>query len=60
MMGSLAVVPTPTVGQTSTAQQQELAEVEKLNQQVIELYKQGKFREAIELLQKFFVIWLKV
>ena len=47
MMGSLVVAPTQTVGQPSTAQQQELAEAEKLNQQLIELYKQGKYSEAI-------------
>ncbi|NET82123.1 MAG: tetratricopeptide repeat protein [Moorea sp. SIO1F2] len=48
------ITPLPTVGQTTIAQQQESAQAQltkakQLNQQVIELYKQGKYSEAIPL-----------
>ena len=51
------ITPQPTVGQTTIAQQQEsaeeqLAKAKQLNQQVIELYKQGKYSEAIPLAQE--------
>ncbi|NET67072.1 MAG: tetratricopeptide repeat protein [Moorea sp. SIO1G6] len=50
------ITPLTTVGQTTIAQQQEsgqeqLAKAKQLNQQVIELYKQGKYSEAIPLAQ---------
>ena len=48
------ITPLPTVGQTTISQQQEsgqeqLAKAKQLTQQVIELYKQGKYSEAIPL-----------
>ena len=45
--------PPNLVAQTSTADDQELSEAEQLNQQVIQLYKQGKYAEAIPLERRF-------
>ena len=60
----VGVVPlgmlTPTVGQViaqvSSQDQEALAEAERLNNQVIELYQQGKYDEAIPLAEKALAI----
>jgi CHAT domain-containing protein/Flp pilus assembly protein TadD len=65
---TVGVVPlgmlTPTVGQVtaqvSSQDQEALAEAERLNQQVGELYQQGKYNEAIPLAEKALVIRKKV
>jgi tetratricopeptide (TPR) repeat protein len=55
---------TPTVGQVtaqvSSQDQEALAEAERLNQQVGELYQQGKYNEAILLAEKALAIFKKV
>jgi CHAT domain-containing protein/Flp pilus assembly protein TadD len=68
MIVAVAVVPlgmlTPTVGQgiaqVSSQDQEVLAEAERLNQQAIELYQQGKYNEAISLAEKALAIRKKV
>ena len=52
--------PPNLVAQTSTADDPELSEVEQLNQQVIQLDKQGKYAEAIPLAQRTLAITEKV
>ncbi|MCA2570870.1 MAG: CHAT domain-containing protein [Microcystis sp. M42BS1] len=49
----------PTVGQviSQVSPQDKLAEAERLNQQVIQLYQQGKYNEAIPLAQQALAIW---
>jgi tetratricopeptide (TPR) repeat protein len=55
---------TPTVGQViaqvSSQAQEALAEAERLNQQAIELYQQGKYNEAIPLAEKALTIRKKL
>jgi CHAT domain-containing protein/sirohydrochlorin ferrochelatase len=56
-------MPLPTVGQTlpsSTLESREIAEVERLNQQVLQLYNQKKYKEAIPLAQRALDILEKV
>ena len=59
-MGLSGVILTPTVAQViaqvSTQDQKALAEAERLNQQIIELYKQGKYNEAIPLAEQALAI----
>jgi CHAT domain-containing protein/Tfp pilus assembly protein PilF len=65
---ALGVVPlgmlTPTVGQVtaqiSSQDQEVLAEAERLSQQAIELYQQGKYNEAIPLQEKLLAIFKKI
>jgi CHAT domain-containing protein len=58
MMGLSGVILTPTVGQviSQASPQDKLAEAERLNQQVIQLYQQGKYNEAIPLAQQALAI----
>ena len=60
VIGLSGVILTPTVAQViaqvSTQDKEALAEAERLNQQVIELYKQGKYNEAISLAEKALAI----
>ncbi|GCA72242.1 photosystem I assembly protein Ycf3 [Microcystis aeruginosa NIES-2519] len=58
MMGLSGVMLTPTVGQviSQVSPQDKLAEAEKLTQQVIQLYQQGKYNEAIPLAQQALAI----
>ena len=68
MIVAVGVVPsgmlTPTVGQVivqiSNQDQEALVEAEKLTQQVVELYHQGKYNEAIYLTEKALAIRKKV
>ncbi|WP_287705483.1 CHAT domain-containing protein [Microcystis sp. M42BS1] len=59
MMGLSGVMLNPTVGQviSQVSPQDKLAEAERLNQQVIQLYQQGKYNEAIPLAQQALAIW---
>ena len=65
---AVGVVPlgmlTPTVGQVtaqlSSQDQEVLAEAERLNQQAMELYQQGKYSEAIPLQEKLLAIFKKI
>ena len=57
----LGVIP-PVAAQTnppSSAQSDELAEAERLNEQVEQLYKEGKYSEAIPLAQRSLAIYEK-
>ncbi|WP_287734022.1 tetratricopeptide repeat protein [Microcystis sp. M095S1] len=58
MMGLSGVILTPTVGQviSQASPQDKLAEAERLNQQVIQLYQQGKYNEAILLAEQALAI----
>jgi tetratricopeptide (TPR) repeat protein len=58
MMGLSGVILTPTVGQviSQVSPQDKLAEAERLNQQVIQLYQQGKYNEAILLAEQALTI----
>ncbi|WP_375327584.1 tetratricopeptide repeat protein [Microcystis sp. BLCC-F210] len=58
MMGLSGVMLTPTVGQviSQVSPQDKLAEAERLNQQVIQLYQQGKYNEAIPLAEQALAI----
>jgi tetratricopeptide (TPR) repeat protein len=58
MMGLSGVMLTPTVGQviSQVSPQDKLAEAERLNQQVIQLYQQGKYNEAILLAEQALAI----
>jgi Flp pilus assembly protein TadD/regulator of replication initiation timing len=64
VIGLWGVMLTPTVAQViaqvSTQDQEALAEAERLNQQVEELYQQGKYNEAIPLAEKALAIFKKV
>jgi CHAT domain-containing protein/Tfp pilus assembly protein PilF len=62
MMGLSGVMLTPTVGQviSQVSPQDKLAEAEKLTQQVIQLYQQGKYNEAIPLAEQALAIRKKV
>jgi len=55
---------TPTVGQVtaqvSSQDQEVLVEAERLSQQAIELYQQGKYNEAIPLQEKLLAIFKKI
>ncbi|NEQ83522.1 MAG: tetratricopeptide repeat protein, partial [Moorea sp. SIO2I5] len=55
-------MPIPMVEQamSQVSQQEELAEAERLNQQVVQLYQQGKYAEAIPLAEKVLAIRKKV
>ncbi|MEH2379316.1 MAG: tetratricopeptide repeat protein, partial [Nostoc sp.] len=58
--GLWVLMPKPTIGQStppvSTAQSAQLAEAERLNQQVIQLYNEGKYSEAIPLAERMLAI----
>ena len=58
MMGLSGVMLTPTVGQviSQVSPQDKLAEAERLTQQVIQLYQQGKYNEAIPLAEQALAI----
>jgi tetratricopeptide (TPR) repeat protein len=58
MMGLSGVILTPTVGQviSQASPQDKLAEAERLTQQVIQLYQQGKYNEAIPLAEQALAI----
>jgi len=58
MMGLSGVMLNPTVGQviSQVSPQDKLAEAEKLTQQVIQLYQQGKYNEAIPLAEQALAI----
>ncbi|MGC1396300.1 MAG: tetratricopeptide repeat-containing protein, partial [Coleofasciculaceae cyanobacterium] len=64
VMGLLARVPAPVVGQTnppqSAQQSAELEEAERLIQQVKQLYNQGQYKAAIPLLERALAIQEKV
>ncbi len=62
MMGLSGVMLTPTVGQviSQVSPQDKLAEAEMLTQQVIQLYQQGKYNEAIPLAEQALAIRKKV
>jgi CHAT domain-containing protein/Tfp pilus assembly protein PilF len=68
MIVAVEVVPlgmlTPTVGQViaqiSSQDQEALTEAERLNNQVLELYQQGKYNEAIPLAKKALAIFKKI
>jgi thioredoxin-like negative regulator of GroEL len=59
MMGLSGVILTPTVGQviSQVSPQDKLAEAERLTQQVIQLYQQGKYNEASPLFKQALAIW---
>ncbi|TRU26474.1 MAG: tetratricopeptide repeat protein [Microcystis aeruginosa Ma_MB_S_20031200_S102] len=63
MMGLSGVMLTPTVGQVisqvSEQDQEALAEVQRLYRQVVELYQQGKYNEAILLAETVLEIYKK-
>ena len=63
-LGLLVNIPKQVVGQAqptqSNQQSPELQEAEKLNQQVEQLYQQGKYAEAIPLAEKALAIQEKV
>ncbi|MEO1373662.1 MAG: tetratricopeptide repeat protein [Cyanobacteria bacterium J06635_10] len=62
-LGLLVSVPKQVIGQAQTpqlAESAELQEAERLNQQVIQLYRQGKYNEAIPLAEKALAIREKV
>ncbi|MFM6589981.1 MAG: CHAT domain-containing protein [Microcystis panniformis] len=58
MMGLSGVMLNPTVGQviSQVSPQDKLAEAERLTQQVIQLYQQGKYNEAIPLAEQALAI----
>jgi tetratricopeptide (TPR) repeat protein len=58
MMGLSGVMLNPTVGQviSQVSPQDKLAEAERLTQQVIQLYQQGKYNEAILLAEQALAI----
>jgi len=58
MMGLSGVMLNPTVGQviSQVSTQDKLAEAERLTQQVIQLYQQGKYNEAIPLAEQALAI----
>ncbi len=58
MMGLSGVMLTPTLGQviSQVSPQDKLAEAEKLTRQVIQLYQQGKYNEAIPLAEQALAI----
>ncbi|MFM6511617.1 MAG: tetratricopeptide repeat protein [Microcystis panniformis] len=58
MMGLSGVMLNPTVGQviSQVSPQDKLAEAERLTQQVIQLYQQGKYNEAIPLAEQALTI----
>ncbi|BCU14045.1 CHAT domain-containing tetratricopeptide repeat protein [Microcystis aeruginosa] len=58
MMGLSGVMLNPTVGQVISqgSPQDKLAEAERLTQQVIQLYQQGKYNEAIPLAEQALAI----
>ncbi len=62
--GLLVLQPGLVVGQEDSAvlvaQGEELAEAERLNQQVIQLYEEGKYSEAISLAEEVLAIVQKV
>ena len=62
MMGLSGVMLNPTVGQviSQVSPQDKLAEAERLTQQVIQLYQQGKYNEAIPLAEQALAIRKKV
>jgi CHAT domain-containing protein len=58
-LGAIAlpnISPAAIAGQTIVAQQSELAEAQKLNQQAIQLYQQGRYADAIPLVEKALAI----
>ncbi|MBD2355712.1 tetratricopeptide repeat protein [Tolypothrix sp. FACHB-123] len=63
-LGLLVSIPREVAGQTqpplSAQQSAELAEAERLSQQVMQLYQQGKYSEAIPLAEKALTIREKV
>ncbi|NJN12254.1 MAG: tetratricopeptide repeat protein, partial [Richelia sp. RM1_1_1] len=62
-LGLLVSVPKQVIGQAQppqSAQSAELQEAEKLNQQVEQLYEQGKYTEAIPIAEKALAIREKV
>ncbi|NJO61976.1 MAG: tetratricopeptide repeat protein, partial [Richelia sp. RM2_1_2] len=63
-LGLLVNIPKPVTGQTqptqSNQQSPELQEAERLNQQVVKLYQEGKYAEAIPLAEKALAIREKV
>ncbi|QIR41386.1 tetratricopeptide repeat protein [Tolypothrix sp. PCC 7910] len=63
-LGLLVSIPTEVAGQTqpplSAQQSAELAEAERLNQQVMQLYQQGKYSAAIPLAERALAIREKV
>ncbi|MBD2206765.1 tetratricopeptide repeat protein [Calothrix sp. FACHB-1219] len=63
-LGLLVSIPREVAGQTqpplSAQQSAELAEAKRLNQQVVQLYQQGKYSEAIPLAEKALAIVEKV
>ncbi len=62
VMGCWIGMPVPIVEQamSQVSPQEELAEAERLNQQVIQLYQQGKYAEAIPLAEQALAIRKKV
>ena len=62
--GLWVLMPKPTIGQStppaSNAQSAELAEAERLHGQVIQLYNEGKYGEAIPLEERALVIFKRV
>jgi tetratricopeptide (TPR) repeat protein len=62
VMGLSGVILTPTVGQgiSQVSPQDKLAEAERLNNQAVELYQQGKYNEAIPLAEQVLAIRKKV
>ena len=54
ILGLGVEILTPTLAEevSQVSQQEELAEAERLNQQVIQLYRQGKYAEAIPLAEQ--------
>ncbi|MBD2210878.1 tetratricopeptide repeat protein [Nostoc linckia FACHB-104] len=63
-LGLLVSIPREVAGQTqpplSAQQSAELAEAERLNEQVMQLYQQGRYSEAIPLAQRVLAIQEKV
>ncbi|MEH1800478.1 MAG: tetratricopeptide repeat protein, partial [Nostoc sp.] len=60
IFGLWVLMPKPTIGQSippvSTAQSAQLAEAERLNEQAIKLYNEGKYSEAIPLAERALAI----